>query len=102
MKLLWHSNSPWAPTGYGVQTGLFAPLLNQHYDVAVSSFYGLEGSPLNWNGLKVYPGMTPDCGNLTLLPHAKDHFGGDLRGGMVVTLLDVWVLEAQLAAKVNM
>jgi len=77
-------------------------LLNQHYDVAVSSFYGLEGSPLNWNGLKVYPGMTPDCGNLTLLPHAKDHFGGDLRGGMVVTLLDVWVLEAQLAAKVNM
>lgn len=101
-KLLWHSNSPWAPTGYGVQSGLFAPMLAQHYDLAVSSFYGLEGAPLNWNGIRVYPGMTPDVGNLTLVGHAKDHFGGDLRGGLVVTLFDVWTLDAALAAQLNM
>lgn len=38
-KLLWHSNAPWSPTGYGQQTGLFLPLLQEHYDLAVSSFY---------------------------------------------------------------
>lgn len=38
-KLIWHSNSPWSPTGYGTQTGLFAPLLSQQYDLAISSFY---------------------------------------------------------------
>ena len=43
-KLLWHSNAPWAPTGYGQQTGLFAPRLAEKYDMAISSFYGLEGS----------------------------------------------------------
>jgi hypothetical protein len=38
-KMLFHSNTPWSPTGYGVQTGLFAPLLAPHYDLAISSFY---------------------------------------------------------------
>ena len=33
-KLLWHSNAPWAPTGYGQQTGLFAPRLAEKYDMA--------------------------------------------------------------------
>ena len=36
-KLLWHSNAPWSPTGYGQQTSLFAPLLAEKYDLAISS-----------------------------------------------------------------
>ena len=100
--LLWHSNAGWSPTGYGQQTGLFAPRLNQHYDVGISAFYGLEGARLNWNGIITYPGMSPDMGNKTLLPHAKAHFGGDVRNGLVVTLLDVWVLNPDVARKMNM
>jgi hypothetical protein len=79
--LLWHSNAGWSPTGYGQQTGLFAPKLNEHYDVGISAFYGLEGARLNWNGIITYPGMQPDMGNKTLLPHAKAHFDGDVRAG---------------------
>lgn len=46
--------------------------------------------------------MQPDMGNKTLLPHAKAHFGGDVRDGLVVTLLDVWVLSPDVARKMNM
>lgn len=101
-KLLWHSNAGWSPTGYGQQTGLFAPRIAEHYDIGISAFYGLEGARLNWNGIITYPGMQPDMGNKTLLPHAKAHFGGDVRNGLVVTLLDVWVMAPEMARKLNM
>jgi hypothetical protein len=45
------------PHGYGQQTGLFAPSLAEHYDLAISSFYGLEGSPITWEGIPVFPGI---------------------------------------------
>lgn len=101
MKTLWHSNSPWSPTGYGAQTKLFAPEVAKHHDLAVSSFYGLEGAPLNWEGLRVYPGLGGEFGNVSLPQHAR-HFFGELRGGLVFTLLDVWVLSNQMAASLNM
>jgi glycosyltransferase involved in cell wall biosynthesis len=101
-KLLWHSNSPWSPTGYGCQTGLFTPLIAEHYDLAISSFYGLEGSPLTWNGIRVLPGLGGDFGNEYLAEHAKKHFDGDKRGGLVVTLMDVWVLNPESASQMNM
>ena len=31
-RVIFHSNAPWAPTGYGQQTALFAPKLAEHYD----------------------------------------------------------------------
>jgi len=101
-KLLWHSNAPWAPTGYGQQTGLFTPHLAQHYDLAISSFYGLEGARITWDGIPVFPGMGGEFGNEYLAQHAKHFFGGDPKDGLVVTLMDVWVLDPQWASQVNM
>lgn len=102
-KLLWHSNAPWTPTGYGQQTGLFAPLLNQQYDVAISSFYGLEGARILWgDGIKVYPGVGGEFGNQSLISHARSHFDGDPRGGLVVSLMDVWVMNPRMASELNM
>jgi glycosyltransferase involved in cell wall biosynthesis len=100
-KLLWHSNSPYAPTGYGNQTGLFAPELAKHYDLAISSFYGLEGSRIVWNDIPVYPGLGGEYGNDYLVEHAARHFGGSHRDGLVVTLMDVWVLEPGMLANLN-
>jgi glycosyltransferase involved in cell wall biosynthesis len=100
-KLLWHSNAPYAPTGYGQQTGLFAPLLAEQYDLAISSFYGLEGSRITWDGITVYPGMGGEYGNDSLPAHAVEHFGGNARGGLVVTLMDVWVLDPNMMAGLN-
>jgi len=100
-KLLWHSNAPWSPTGYGNQTGLFAPHLAEHHEFAISSFYGLEGSPITWEGIPVFPGVGGVFGDEHLVQHAKHFFGGNPRDGLVVTLMDVWVLNAQWMSQMN-
>jgi glycosyltransferase involved in cell wall biosynthesis len=100
-KLLWHSNGPWVATGYGQQTALFAPILADRYELAISAFYGLEGSPIQWNGVTVLPGLGTDFGNDTLPLHVERYFG-DRKGGLVVTLCDVWPLNAEMARTLNM
>lgn len=96
-RLLFHGCSPWTPTGYGQQISLFAPKLNEHYNVAMSSTYGLEGARLRWEGMTVFPGLAgADWGNKSLVPHARTHFGGDPADGIVLTLLDVFVLNPQM------
>lgn len=96
-KLLWHSNAPFSSTGYGAQTALFTPQLKKAgYDIAISAFYGLEGAPLEHNGIVIYPGLSGTFGNETIVPHARSFFGGDATEGLIVTLMDVWVLDADL------
>ncbi len=61
MRILWHSNSPWAKTGYGNQTAMFWHRLQAlGYPVVLSSNYGLQGSTLNIEAegqqTQVYPG----------------------------------------------
>ncbi len=89
--LLWHSNSPTVPTGYGAQTALFAERLKEHYGLTISAFYGIEGSMIPWGGIPLLPGMGATYGNETILEHAKATFGDE--EGLVVTLLDAWVLD---------
>ena len=89
-RVLWHSNAPWAPTGYGNQTGLFVPRLRQHYDLALSAFYGLDGAPQNVNGMVIFPAGRNGYGNDTLAADAQ-HYGADF----VFSLMDVWVLNQQ-------
>lgn len=101
MKILWHSNSPWSPTGYGSQTALFGPPLAKHHDLAISSFYGLEGARIKWDGIPVFPGLGGEFGNDYIEAHASSHFEGDLRGGLLMTLLDVWVLQPERVAGMN-
>lgn len=101
-KILFHSNAPWACTGYGNQTGLFLPELAKHYDVVGSSFYGLEGARIVWNGIPILPGLGGDFGNDYLVDHAARAFGGDPKDGVVITLMDVWVLQASMAKQLNM
>lgn len=84
-----------------MQCGLFAPKLAEKYDLAISAFYGLDGGRLVWHGIPVFPGLGGTFGNEVLLDHAKDHFGGDLRGGLLFTLLDVWVLNPALIAQMD-
>jgi len=95
-RLLIHSNAPWAPTGYGQQVALFAPLLVEHYDLAISAFYGLQGGAQFWHGIPVLPGAGSDMGNHTIVEHARHWFGGDSHAGLVLTICDVWPFDARL------
>jgi ketol-acid reductoisomerase len=56
VKILWISNSPTTPTGYGKQTALFAPRLKeQGHDIAIAANAGVTFGPTKWQGITVYP-----------------------------------------------
>lgn len=100
MRALWHSNAPWASTGYGQQTALIAPRVSELLTpdgedpaLAVSAFYGLEGGRIDWNGLTVLPNAGTNFGDEMIIPHALSWFDNDLRGGIVFTFMDSWILN---------
>ncbi len=102
MKVVVHSNAPWAGTGYGSQCQDLVRGLNANgHDAVVSAFYGLSGSILNWEGTTIYPAGYDLYGNDVILAHAQNHFGGDLLGGLIITLVDVWVLNAANMTRAN-
>ena len=100
-NLLWHSNAPWSPTGYGQQTALFATRLKSEFNLGISAFYGLEANVLPWNKIPVFPGLANKHGNETIIEHANAHFGKDVRNGIVATLMDVWVLDPAIWERLN-
>lgn len=102
MKILVHSNAPWAGTGYGQQCGQLAQRLAlAGHDPAISAFYGLNGASLNWNGMMVFPAGYDVYSNDVLVSHATQHFDGDPYGGLVITLVDVYVLQSEQLARTH-
>jgi glycosyltransferase involved in cell wall biosynthesis len=102
MRILVHSNAPWVPTGYGQQTAqLVQRLAADGHEVAISAFYGLQGAKLEWNGITVYPQYMEPYGADVLIAHAEDWFGGDLSDGLIITLVDAWVLPAAQLREAN-
>ena len=92
MKFAWHSNAPWAATGYGNQTKLFVPRLQAlGHEVAIIAYYGLEGGVITWNGFPVYPKFQHVYGQDVMGVHAA-HFGTKV----VVSLLDAWVFQPEM------
>jgi glycosyltransferase involved in cell wall biosynthesis len=94
MKMLFHSNAPWAATGYGQQTRIFAPKIRDAgVDIAVSCAYGLNGASTTWNGITLYPGVADAYGNDVISTWAMDHLGHPNNGWLVI-LYDAWVFQA--------
>lgn len=94
MRIAWFSNSPWAGTGYSVQTAEVLPRLKAAgHEVASVSNYGLAGAVLDWNGIPV-------------LPMGYDAWSNDIGGAHVanwtqgkgwgVVLYDAWVIKGPL------
>jgi FkbM family methyltransferase len=104
VKILWHSVAPWVGTGYGQQTATFTPRLRAlGHDVAISAHYGLQGSQIEWQGITCYPAYETGYGTDVIVTHALDHFKAEgqtfwqaAASGLIVTLCDVWVLNAPL------
>lgn len=92
------SNSPGAPTGYGVQAMLLVERLKREgHDVAALSNYGLEGNistlPTKYGDIPHYPrGYTLYSGDVLKLHH--EHFldGRDIPN-RIITLYDAWVFN---------
>ncbi|GAB4528784.1 MAG: hypothetical protein OHK0046_48070 [Anaerolineae bacterium] len=99
MRILWHSNGPSAPSGYGNQTYLFTQLIqaDPDYNVTVSATYGREGSPaINPHGVMELPRLGDVYGNDVILSHAAF-----TRAHTVITLLDPFVFSPDVWKKLN-
>lgn len=91
MKLLWHSNAPWAASGYGTTTKhTIRALRTAGHDPAVSAFWGLQGGILEWEGFQIYPAGLAPYGTDIVAAHASHFHGGP---GTIVSLIDLWVLS---------
>jgi glycosyltransferase involved in cell wall biosynthesis len=95
LRILWYSNAPFAPTGYGTQTAQVVQRLTKNHEVAIHAMYGIEGVSSVWNGIKLYPrGMSPYSDDV-LVAHWMDWANGNRDiAAMLMTLFDVWVLKS--------
>lgn len=89
LRILWSSNSPFCPTGYGIQTAVASQQLKKMgHEVAIFAFYGLEGSKIDWMGIPIYPNNPRDWGQTD-----SYMFYDDFKADVFVTLVDAWVLK---------
>lgn len=92
MKILWSSNAPWVPSGYGQQTRLTVPRLKAlGHDVGLLAWCGLEGGRITLNDTPVYP----KGGH----PYGVDVLGADAQdydADIAITLIDAWVYNPQM------
>lgn len=89
MRILWASNSPWAPTGYGNQTALFVPRLQKlGHEVVIMATFGLNGMPLQLGETRILPGGRDAYGNDVLALDAQRE-----KVDIVITLLDAWIFH---------
>lgn len=90
MKILWHSNSPFAGSGYGVQTDLFSrALAARGHEILISAYYGHRGAKLTTQpGIDVLPGSMDAWGNDILPAHWSWH-----KPDVALALMDIWVIR---------
>lgn len=96
----WYSNSPAMPTGYGIATAqIVSRLARDGVDVQVLSNYGCEGLATTWDsGFGVVPvqarGADPYSNDVIGLHHKNWVAKHPKLVDLLVTLYDVWVLNA--------
>jgi len=61
------------------------------HEVVISTFWGLTGSPTQWNGITVLPGFGANYCSSSLHEHARR-----MKPDLVITLGDIWVLDPNL------
>jgi len=91
LKLIFHSNSAWSASGYGVQARINVKRMQKMPEVeqaVVSSYWGLHGGVIEYDGIVHLPQRGNDFGNNDLQPHVY-HTNSDV----VIALMDSWILR---------
>ena len=89
LRIIFSSNALYSNSGYGNQMhDLLPQIKDAGYPLAHVAFFGLEGAPINLNGIKVYPKMGSMWGEDALL-----HHGNDFNADISMCLQDIWTLE---------
>jgi glycosyltransferase involved in cell wall biosynthesis len=94
-RILWHSCSPWSPSGYGQQTAIWIKeLIKMGHEVVVSAYFGVSGSPITWEGIPILPGWGANYCSPSLLGHARA-----VQPDLIITLGDIWVMDHSILAQ---
>ena len=89
LKILFNSNAPWVPSGYGMQMRQILPRIrDMGYDVACICFYGLEGGKIFLDGMWMYPKLMHVYGGDAMWKH-QESYGADC----VISLQDIWTIH---------
>lgn len=94
MRILWHSNSPFASTGYGNQTKLFTPhLKNLGHEISILAFHGIDMycSSLTWNGMHIFGRGFHPYGMDVAVPYYEQQ-----KADILLSLLDAWGFDMQV------
>ncbi len=96
MRILWHSNSPNAASGYGVQTALAVERLEGDHQFAISCNYGQVGFTGAWRT------RTGDVPLFPMDPRVDDHGEGIMpfhaeawNADAIITHYDAWVFKPE-------
>lgn len=93
LSVVFASNAPFAPTGYGTQTAqLTRRMRDDGHSVAIAANYGIEATGLEWEGMWIYPrGLAPYSEDV-LRAYSQDWAAQHpTQHPVVFTLYDVWV-----------
>jgi glycosyltransferase involved in cell wall biosynthesis len=97
VRILWLSNTPYSPSGYGTQTAVWCRRLRElGHEVIVAAFHGLQGAPLYHDGVSILPALED--------PYGQDILPGNYqftRADLLITLMDAWVLNPQYLQGMN-
>jgi glycosyltransferase involved in cell wall biosynthesis len=93
LRIVWASNAPWTPTGYGGQTNQVVSRMHRDgHAVAVAANHGINALSINFNGVPIFPPALEAYGQDGIVA-AYDRWrsSGNGEPTVVITLFDVWV-----------
>ncbi len=89
MKILWHSNSAWNNSGYGIQTAMFVPrIASLGHEIVMAAPYTFAGAVLEWEGFQVLPCVRDPAGNDVIVANYDYH-----QADLMITLCDPFGLQ---------
>ncbi len=92
--ILFHGPAPWSASGYGTQTAIWSQKLKEMgHEVVLSSFWGLNGTVMEWAGMPVLPGF----GNAYCSPSLGQH-ARQVNPDLVIALGDIWPMDPNVLA----
>src|SRR6188508_2931339 len=98
MRILWLSNSPLAPSGYGGQSALFGPRIRDlGHEVAFAANHGMHST--YFEGMPIHDAQTTDQdgGSAKVSMWAEIH-----KADLVICLYDSWVMNPEAWPDVTM
>lgn len=97
MRVLWWSNHPTAPTGYGQQTAIWCrKLRDEGHDVVISANYGGEPRAHHWEDIPVLPPGEGQFGTDSLAEDCRT-----VEPDVTFGLYDVWAVDCTLEGRVG-